>query len=197
MDLLDLSEFQELRNMEGFHAVEGFPRGKIYQNGKKVTKVVTSLKFSQSARSLVELFLHFDNWNQKIKGMKIVQSMEKGVYKAFINFFKTGCFSKERVCEVIISLYKVSDGYFLTIKSEARIPPHIKKEQWLHFKLAVRIKESLDNFSEKKMVVSVEAQEDSKMVMEFVREIRHFQEYLKGKLRLPSKSITVKATLEE
>ena len=56
-----------------------------------------------------------------------------------------------------MTFFKIPDGYFMIMRTTEKIPPHIKKEQWLHFKLAVRIKESLHNFSEKKMIVSLES----------------------------------------
>ena len=92
--------------------------------------------------------------------MKIIQTLEKGVYKMSICFHKLGWFSKERHCEAIVTLYKVPDGYFMVMKTTNRIPPHIKKEQWLHFKLAVRIRGTLDNISMKKLIYSISSKED-------------------------------------
>ena len=64
-----------------------------------------------------------------------------------------------------MTLYKVPDGYFMTMKTTNKIPPHIKKEQWLHFKLAVRIRGTLENISVKKMIFSIETNESSRMTL--------------------------------
>ena len=86
-----------------------------------------------------------------------------------------------------MTLYKVPDGYFMTMKTTNKIPPHIKKEQWLHFKLAVRIRGTLSDISSKRMIFSIESSESSRMMLEFVKEIKNFQDYLKTKFKLPEK----------
>ena len=83
----------------------------------------------------------------------------------------------------------------MTLKTTNKIPPHIKKEQWLHFKLAVRIRGTLESVNEKKMVLSIESNEGGRMMTDFVKEIRHFQDYLKAKVKLPEKMLTIKGSL--
>jgi len=149
----------------------------------------------QSSRNLIEMFAHLEHWNNRVKDLNIIQTIEKGVYKVAIYFHKTGFFSKERYCEAIITLYKVPDGYFMTMRTTNKIPPHIKKEQWLHFKLAVRIRGTLDSISTKRMIFSMESNEGSRMTLEFVKEIRNFQDYLKTKFKLPEKAFEVRGSL--
>ena len=86
--------------------------------------------------------MHFENWNHRIKDMKIISELGQGVYKMGITFFKTGCFSSEGYSEAIASLYQVSDGHFLTIKT-TRIPTNIKRSKWIDFKIAIKIQSSL------------------------------------------------------
>ena len=56
-----------------------------------------------------------------------------------------------------MSLYKIPNGFFLIIKTieQLKLPEHIKLEQWLNFKLACIVQETEENFSEKKMIVSL------------------------------------------
>jgi len=78
--------------------------------------------------------------------MKVISTLEKGVYKLGISFFKTGCFSSEGYCEAVASLYQVPDGYFVTMKT-TKIPTNVKRSRWIDFKLSLRVRGNLENFS--------------------------------------------------
>lgn len=72
MDALDLFEYQRMDSLDGFDLIEEFSHGKIYQNKKNTIKVLTSVFFEQSTRSIIELFIHFDTWNHGVKCFKIL-----------------------------------------------------------------------------------------------------------------------------
>lgn len=71
--------------------------------------------------------------------------MDRGVYKTDTHFHKTGCFSKEKSCQNLLSLYKVHEGYFFNLRAMTSSPFHKKKDNELTFNVAVQIKESLEH----------------------------------------------------
>jgi hypothetical protein len=146
IDSLDKQDYDVLENFKGFEEIDDFKKGKIYRNSNHVIKLRASLNFAQSARSIIELFTHLENWNSYVKDLKLIQTLEKGVYKMAIFFHKSGCFSKPKYSEVIVSLYKVPDGYFLTMRTLEKVPAHVRDE-WMSFKLVIRVRETLENFS--------------------------------------------------
>ena len=90
----DLQEYERLLHFDGFKEIDHFKKGKIYQNNNNVFKVTHTLNYTQSSRNIFELLTHFDHWNTKVKEVKMLQTMEKGVYKMAIFFHRTGCFTK-------------------------------------------------------------------------------------------------------
>lgn len=126
MDALDMFTYQKMESLEGFTQIEEFPHGKIYRSKDNTLKVVTSILFDQSTRSTVELFIHFDSWNHGVKCFKILNPVEKGVYRVSLDFYKTGCFSKEKNCHNLLALYKAPEGFFFNLKPLSHIPTSMK-----------------------------------------------------------------------
>jgi hypothetical protein len=93
VDSFDKGAYLKLENFEGYNVIEEFAHGTIYQK-KNHIKIVSTIFFDQSARSIVELFIHFDSWNNGIKKFTILNPVEKGVYRVETEFFRKGCFSK-------------------------------------------------------------------------------------------------------
>ena len=54
-----MEAYDRLKCFQGYKLVDEYSKGKIYQNRELTIKVMTAINFSQSARSIIELFAHF------------------------------------------------------------------------------------------------------------------------------------------
>lgn len=126
MDALDMFAYQKMQSLDGFTEIEQFTHNKIYRNKDNTLKVITQISFDQSTRSLIELFIHFDSWNHGVRSFKILNPVEKGVYRVSLDFYKTGCFSKQKHCQNLLALYKAPDGFFFNLKPLNHIPTSMK-----------------------------------------------------------------------
>lgn len=71
----------------------------------------------ESAREIFALFYQFDLWNHKVKKFNRVSRLSHGVYKYYVEFHKNGCFSSNKCCEVLLSLSKWDNDFYLTMST--------------------------------------------------------------------------------
>lgn len=83
------------------------------------------------------------------------------------------------------------------MKALNHIPTSIKYDNWISFNLAVSIKDNPKLFKEKKMIISIEAKENDRALLEFAKDMKDFKNYLNTKVQLPSKLLEVRSTISD